>query len=258
VEEFPSETDKSLAVKTETDAVQFYIDLPISSGSNECIIEASVGYKGSLSSNKNIFTVDGSNGSYVVFVTLGANGNLKFFDGTTLGRLTAGNLCDLALTINFEERVCSIKVNGKTKVLDTKLPKEEFIDAINSRIQMNSITSNAETFYINYYYARGEVSGNAPVAPQTKPVTSTTVKKRMANHILMTTKTGKALVDNEIKEIDSENPGIAPTIINGTTMVPLRFISESLGAKVSYDDVSASATIALGTKNIKVVQNSKK
>lgn len=258
VEEFPSKTDKSLAVKTETDAVQFYIDLPISSGSNECIIEASVGYKGSLSSNKNIFTVDGSNGSYVVFVTLGANGNLKFFDGTTLGRLTAGNLCDLALTINFEERVCSIKVNGKTKVLDAKLPKEEFIDAINSRIQMNSITSNAETFYINYYYARGEVSGNAPVAPQTKPVTSTTVKKRMANHILMTTKTGKALVDNEIKEIDSENPGIAPTIINGTTMVPLRFISESLGAKVSYDNITASASIVLGTKNIKVVQNSKK
>ncbi len=36
---------------------------------------------------------------------------------------------------------------------------------------------------------------------------------------------------------------VPATVVNGRTMVPLRFVSESLGAKVNYDSQSETITV---------------
>ena len=46
--------------------------------------------------------------------------------------------------------------------------------------------------------------------------------------------------------IDTQNKNVAPEIINGRTMVPVRFVAESLGATVNWDEK---------TKTITIVQN---
>ncbi|AEI43890.1 copper amine oxidase N-terminal domain-containing protein [Paenibacillus mucilaginosus] len=46
----------------------------------------------------------------------------------------------------------------------------------------------------------------------------------------------------------------APELLNGTTMVPLRFIAEKFGAKVSYDEVTKQITI-LGTASASAAGN---
>ncbi|AFC31487.1 hypothetical protein PM3016_4747 [Paenibacillus mucilaginosus 3016] len=46
----------------------------------------------------------------------------------------------------------------------------------------------------------------------------------------------------------------APELLNGTTMVPLRFIAEKFGAKVSYDEVTKKITI-LGTASVSAAGN---
>lgn len=43
--------------------------------------------------------------------------------------------------------------------------------------------------------------------------------------------------------IDSANPAIVPVIINGRTMIPLRFVAESLGIDVQYDDATGMISL---------------
>jgi hypothetical protein len=50
-----------------------------------------------------------------------------------------------------------------------------------------------------------------------------------------------ALVDGTTRQLD-----VAPFLVGARTLVPLRFISEALGANVAYDDTSRTVTIGMG------------
>ena len=50
--------------------------------------------------------------------------------------------------------------------------------------------------------------------------------------------------------IDADNPKVAPEIINGRTMLPIRFIGESLGFNVNWDEKSKTVTITVGVMTI--------
>ena len=53
----------------------------------------------------------------------------------------------------------------------------------------------------------------------------------------------KARVNGEMKWIDSNNHGVKPIIVNGRTMLPLRFVAESLGCTVNWDPDTKTITI---------------
>lgn len=53
----------------------------------------------------------------------------------------------------------------------------------------------------------------------------------------------------------SKNIDVSPTLVNNRTMVPIRFVSESMGTKVNWEDATKSATITLGGKELKLVLN---
>ncbi|MCX6096939.1 MAG: stalk domain-containing protein, partial [Caldiserica bacterium] len=52
-----------------------------------------------------------------------------------------------------------------------------------------------------------------------------------------------ALVNGESTPIDSTNPMVVPLVLNSRTMLPLRFVTESLGADVLWDDSTQMITI---------------
>ena len=52
-----------------------------------------------------------------------------------------------------------------------------------------------------------------------------------------------AYVNGSLKPIDPDNPNVKPEIVNGRTMVPLRFVVESLGAKVEWNGNTQTITI---------------
>ena len=56
-----------------------------------------------------------------------------------------------------------------------------------------------------------------------------------------------ATVNGKSKLIDSTNAKIAPTIINGRTMLPLRFVTENLGAAVVWEKSTQTITITQGS-----------
>lgn len=43
--------------------------------------------------------------------------------------------------------------------------------------------------------------------------------------------------------IDKDNPNVVSEIINGRTMVPLRFVAENLGCDVGWDNATKTITI---------------
>jgi len=56
--------------------------------------------------------------------------------------------------------------------------------------------------------------------------------------------------------IDPNNENIVPMIVNDKTLVPIRFISESIGANVSWNDETQSATITLLGKRMVIKEGS--
>jgi sugar lactone lactonase YvrE len=52
-----------------------------------------------------------------------------------------------------------------------------------------------------------------------------------------------ALVNGKSRPIDSTNPNVVPQILNSRTMLPLRFVAESLGADVQWEDSTQTITI---------------
>ena len=56
--------------------------------------------------------------------------------------------------------------------------------------------------------------------------------------------------------IDPASQAIVPQIVNDKTMVPIRFISESLGAKVGWEEATSSATIDFNGKHIVIKDGS--
>ena len=52
-----------------------------------------------------------------------------------------------------------------------------------------------------------------------------------------------AKVNGMSKQIDPGNPKVVPLIINGRTMLPIRFISENLGCQVDWDSYTRTVTI---------------
>ncbi|MCL6658797.1 stalk domain-containing protein [Paenibacillus amylolyticus] len=76
--------------------------------------------------------------------------------------------------------------------------------------------------------------------------------------IILSLGSPNAVVDNTDTLIDQTNFNIVPLVKNNRTLLPLRFISESLGAQVAWDSKTSTATIKATGKSIKVTLGSSK
>jgi hypothetical protein len=74
------------------------------------------------------------------------------------------------------------------------------------------------------------------------PVRRTATVTVGSNTLELTLGKNTALFNGTTTQIDSD-PKVLPLIINGRTMLPLRFVVESLGAQISYDPATKTITI---------------
>jgi len=83
------------------------------------------------------------------------------------------------------------------------------------------------------------LSGSVEWNDKDKSVTirlgSTLIKLQIGNAM--------AYVNGSLVQIDSGNPKVVPEIINNRTMLPLRFVTENLGAKVEWNGTTQTITI---------------
>ncbi|MCX7921017.1 MAG: beta-propeller domain-containing protein [Clostridia bacterium] len=84
------------------------------------------------------------------------------------------------------------------------------------------------------------------------------VAERLKNSIVLYVGSSQALVKNTEVQVDPSNPEVKPLIVEGRTLVPVSFISQSLGAKVIWDGKTSTVKVNLGAKSIKLALGSKK
>jgi len=68
---------------------------------------------------------------------------------------------------------------------------------------------------------------------------------RLSKCVVLYIGSSNSYVNSEKTKIDSDNPRIVPIVKNGRTLVPVRFISESLNAEVGWDGATSTVTISL-------------
>lgn len=78
------------------------------------------------------------------------------------------------------------------------------------------------------------------------------LKERLEDSVVIYPRSMYALVDNEIEVLDPDNDLITPFIQNGRILVPVRFISEAFGAKVSWNQITKTATIIHENTTVKI------
>lgn len=82
---------------------------------------------------------------------------------------------------------------------------------------------------------------------------TTELNKKLENSIVLFLGSPKAYINNYETQIDMDNISVRPFKKDGRTLVPVRFICESLGADIKYNSVDSKVTITFKDKEISLV-----
>ncbi len=80
----------------------------------------------------------------------------------------------------------------------------------------------------------------------------TYIERLIANCVVLNINNPKGIVDNEIKAIDANDASVMPLVKDDRTLVPIRFIAESFGAKVDWDEATSTVIINVDGGEIKM------
>lgn len=83
------------------------------------------------------------------------------------------------------------------------------------------------------------------------------LEDRLKNTVVLYIGSSQAMVNNKETLVDSSNSEVKPFIKESRTLVPVRFITEAMGAEVGWDAPSTTVTVSLGNKELKLVIGSK-
>ena len=83
------------------------------------------------------------------------------------------------------------------------------------------------------------------------------IKDKLNEAVVLFLGKAKALVKNKETRIDASNAEVVPLVQDGRTLVPVRFISESLGADVEWDGNSSCVTVKMGQRTINMILGKK-
>ena len=84
-------------------------------------------------------------------------------------------------------------------------------------------------------------------APQSAPNGA----DKLNDAIVLSVGSNAALIGGQKTKIDPNDTAVTPVVENGTTLVPIRFVSESLKADVVWDDATKQVTVSAG--NVKMI-----
>lgn len=79
---------------------------------------------------------------------------------------------------------------------------------------------------------------------QTSVIPTKTFEEKIAESIIMYTGSSTAYVGATTKMIDKYNKNVTPIVVNGCTLLPIRFVAENLGTSLAWDDANQIITMS--------------
>ena len=86
---------------------------------------------------------------------------------------------------------------------------------------------------------------------------STELENELKDSVILVTNSNRAYANNTETFIDTSNRDVKSLVINGRTLIPLRFVAESFGAEVSFDSKTSTATITANGVQAKFTSKNK-
>ncbi len=83
------------------------------------------------------------------------------------------------------------------------------------------------------------------------------IPENIRESVVLKVGTPNAWIEGKVVKIDPDNEEVSPKIIDGRTLVPARFLSESFNAKVSWDEKTRSVSIFTEDKFVKMTLDNK-
>ena len=189
--------------------------------------------------------------------------------GKSLGTIQPGKWIKLAFTIDFADRTYSTYVDGKRVEKDVDLQGECSKNFNFMRLYMSKGAQGDILFDDFAVYEGTEPRDiSEEVAAMPTPVAMPTVTPkgsgqtyeihyadmtRLDDAVVLLVDESNAYANQTLTKVDPDNEAVTPTIIDDRTLVPLRFISESFGAQVGWDETTQTATISLDGKTVTIV-----
>lgn len=137
---------------------------------------------------------------------------------------------------NFDSQECKIYLYSPTipETLTYNLDKTIFISQnVEYYMDVKATIVNGSTF-MSARYLLEPLGGEVSWSQKDKKVTCTLNNDTKNISIELQINNPKASLNGKQVQIDPKNPKITPIILNSRTMVPLRFLAESLGCKVEW------------------------
>jgi len=106
----------------------------------------------------------------------------------------------------------------------------------------------------SYHYTEDASKAKKPTDEHVEPCK--TDKDILRYSVIMKIGESKAFVRNEETRIDENNSDVHPMIVRGKTMVPIRFLTENLGAYIVWEEKTQTAKITLNDKRINITVGS--
>jgi uncharacterized secreted protein with C-terminal beta-propeller domain len=100
-----------------------------------------------------------------------------------------------------------------------------------------------------------KAQSDSPKGPGQKAIASggdtSSVKKHNTNDaVVLFVGSTQALVNNIEKQVDKESEDVRPFVKDGRTLVPVRFVAESFGAKVSWNEKTSAIDLSIGGRTV--------
>jgi hypothetical protein len=227
IDVFDNKKDVTLKVYVDTTPPTFTLNYPTETTSE------SVTISGTTESDAKVFLRDGEignvNGSFKATVNLSLGSNYFYFafqDKAGNKSKTTIEIKRISITkIVLQIGKPDMFVNGKVVPIDAESKITPIIEGGRTLIPIRAVVES--------------LGGYVSWDKNEKKITLLLDK----NKVEMWVGKNTALVNGKETYIDSSNPNIMPKIISGRTFIPLRFVAESLGAQVDWDNKTQTIVI---------------
>jgi len=161
------------------------------------------------------------------------------FAGKKYPAYTSFKITQIAVNNTFQTIFEKIQVQKKEIVIILQIGNKNFtVDGVQKELDSPPIIKNGRTL-LPIRAIIESLGGSIDWEATEKKVSITLGETKIELWIGRST----AKVNGVEKPIDSANPNVVPEIISGRTMLPVRFVTENLGAEVGWDGDTKTVTI---------------
>lgn len=180
--------------------------------------------------------------------------------------LNVGRTYEIVSVINQTEKKIDVYVDRRKKISDYPITKKDYMPVAKFRFQSYmigdgirpligiddvKIYQSDKPVFMHELENKNVIIEKEEGALNTYTATDSEISKYMKNTVALYVNENKIAIDGEVSYLDENNHNITATVINGRTLVPVRFISQAFGASVDWNEGEESVKI-YGDKTIEI------